>query len=184
MKTVLAGVAFIFALSFMAVPAVAEEEHCPADKAVYAPKGDYGDYTYEMVIEDLHPEYLGGDNAKLHIKMYSAETKKLLTTVTLTNSCIGSGLVECKSKLPHVASLDIMALNKDMTYAREGLPDSAPYAIILPHAQNQFYYNVDRMSQSPDVQYFSKPPETMDLPPDIWIRQKCGVPSRHFGHTN
>jgi hypothetical protein len=173
---------------FFSLPAAAAVgKSCRPDGAVYKPQGRHhlGDGDYELVLEDLHPATPGGAYVRLHLNLYEPRSHKLMTTAALTANCIGTGLCQCRVTIAGIREpIDIMLLNKDLSFAGEDLLTAAPYAILLPHITEKFYYGVHVGDKNPDVKYLSDPPATVALPPQIWIRETCGKPSKHFGHVN
>lgn len=146
-------------LLFSASPAfAAPPDHCSADGAIYAPQGRFGDRKYELQLEDLHPTTPGGAYVRLHLNLYDLRTSRLVTTAAMTEACVGTGLCECRVHMHGLRQpIDIMLLDKDLHETGGDLLGAAPYAILLPHIHERFYYGVHVEDKNPDVQYFSDP---------------------------
>jgi hypothetical protein len=167
-----------------AQPDRSKNKLCRADGAVYKPQGKSGDGDYELVLEDLHPETPGTSYVRLHLNLYEHETHRLLSTAALTESCVATGSCECTVSMHGIKRpIDIVGLNKDFKNEGGDLLKTAPYAILLPHITERFYYSVHVDDRNPDVKYFTEPKAMMALPPQVWMRHACGPdkPSRHFG---
>jgi hypothetical protein len=177
-KSILSFIAFL--ILYSSVPAVskkAEDNSCGWDGAVYLPNSTSGDGDYELIVEqndntsDWHKTgIIGGEVRRFHLNLHDPKTHELVTTATLSHVCTANGVIYCYTLMDGLKNMSVVFLDKDFKQRFQG----APYAIIFPNIASNFYYGY-KEPDNPSMKFYHGDKYRIVLPPEVYIRQKCGV---------